>query len=1399
MEKVSSEFEVAEIKKQTLRKTLEQIHSSSSSLLLFSLQWKDLEDHFDTTRRFLQEQAKELESKEKRFEELELREKRLEELSRGFEAKEERFGECLKEFELKEVKLEERVKEVELREERIEERSRDFEVKEKKIEEWSNELELKEKRFEEVEVREGKVEECSRGLEAKEKQYGGCFRELEAKEKRLGECLKDLELKEKKTEELSKELELKGERIEECSRGLGAKEEQYAERIGELEVKEDRLKESWKELEEWHEMVELREKNIEERWEEFVLNEKKLEERFRELESKEKQFELREESMELRLKDIGLKENWYTESIRELEVKEKRSEEIILNENKLGERIKELELKEKLFEKRIKELELKEKRFANSLHTRVKTEPLEDFPVNNVVNNSSTASLRFCVTMDGKSLQIFLNERWKEHDSMRLEVGTALRLSSDPAKLVLDAMEGFYPPRLKKGDVEFDEIIVQGSCVLLLEQLLKLSPEIKPQVKQEAMRLAVDWRTKMRVDAEHSLEVLGFLQLLASYGLASAFDADELVRYLVKVAKHDQMPGLCRVLRLHEKLPRKSSENWVAMDGKSLLIFLNERSKENDLMRFEVATALLLSSDPAKLVLDAMEWFYPPHLKKGNVEFDESIVQGSCVLLLEQLLELSPDIKPHVKQEAMRLANDWRIKMRVDADHSLEVLGFLQLLASYRLASAFDADELVKYLETVAEDDQMRDLCGVLGLDDNIPGFIQNLIEVKQLLRAIRFIYAFKLADKFPPIPLLRPYLKHLRKSANRLCRKQDRPPEEQNAALNRIIADMEDVYRCIKDHKLESEISFQNLEEFIAFLRKQEAMSKATEPALGSEAQPPQQSVKKHIASATPAAPIPAPIPISIMTNNLTFPATVGQITAPVPLTPMQQNRGGKRPRTAVFADAAPNTSNGSPSAVQLIKLPHQEPASLFSNQASSVHSHVKSGQLSKESLQLYSRVASSMVRSKPDPKCSSVKENGQKLLTLFKRNQRKKKKLKLLLKKQVDYKSIHNQFSDALQSASDPEKIVLDAMKLPRVSLQIKPLVKDEAMKYALIWKSKLKKKRGDHLLVVAFLLFLVVYGLSSSFYADEVLGLLDTDVWRKQVPDLCQALGLSDIMPDFIQNLIKEEQQLEAIKYICALELVDKFPPLPLLNDHFINSKRKAEELCKKGNNSLSVQLEGISKELASLRALLSYIEIYKHEAPYLPEILEKIIAELERQQTKKKCEYDDSNDKNGLLTGSKATSLQQHSEQKCVAPTNKITASFATSTINSVNTPESEPHVQSDNKRQKTEVPKEVPPIDSVGAASAFHSMQPPSWQRPVLFMDQRSPHLNTSAGHYSLSGHPPPASLHMNSYNSPNYSEGAIREPVYYDRPPPLGRPGVAIRGPGLYNWPMPHGGCNLPP
>ena len=81
---------------------------------------------------------------------------------------------------------------------------------------------------------------------------------------------------------------------------------------------------------------------------------------------------------------------------------------------------------------------------------------------------------------------------------------------------------------------------------------------------------------------------------------------------------------------------------------------------------------------------------------------------------------------------------------------------------------------------------------------------------------------------------------------------------------------------------------------------------------------------------------------------------------------------------------------------------------------------------------------------------------------------------------------------------------------------------------------------------------------------------------------------------------------------------------------------------------------LQLKGISKELTALRAVLSWIEIYKLEDENFHEILEKHIAEQEKQQGEKKREYDSSNVKNGPRTRSKDTLLQQHQQQTNCSP-------------------------------------------------------------------------------------------------------------------------------------------------
>lgn len=188
---------------------------------------------------------------------------------------------------------------------------------------------------------------------------------------------------------------------------------------------------------------------------------------------------------------------------------------------------------------------MKEKNFSNVGNSSIKTEPAGD--------DCSFVDIRFFVTMDGKNLQLYLCESEKDLDSMADEVSKALRHSMDPAKLVLDAMQGFYPPHLKKGDKEFGVDIVR-SCILLLEQLRRISPQIKVHMKEAALKLVRQWKAKMIAGVNNFLEVIGFLQLLACYGLDSAFEPGELLSLLEVVGQHRQISELCQFLGFTEKI-----------------------------------------------------------------------------------------------------------------------------------------------------------------------------------------------------------------------------------------------------------------------------------------------------------------------------------------------------------------------------------------------------------------------------------------------------------------------------------------------------------------------------------------------------------------------------------------------------------------------------------------------------------------------------------------------------------------------------------------------------------------------------------------------------------------------------------------------------------------------------
>ncbi|KAK9292138.1 hypothetical protein L1049_020097 [Liquidambar formosana] len=1232
----------------------------------------------------------------------------------------------------------------------------------------------------------------------------------------------------------------------------------------------------------------------------------------------------KKQSLSKTFEDLETHFNAIASSLRhryeELESKEQALNSI---QTLIEQRLIELDAKEADFEGRLKKLEFDEKKFDEAVRSKVQVEAQDDF--------DDCVDIRFCVSMDGKRLQLFLNEK-KDHEKTGDEVYEAIQMSKDPAKLVLDAMEGFYPPRLKKGDVEFEAGVVRRTCVLLLEQLLRLSPRIRQSVREEAARVAGEWKGKMTVENGDWLEVLGFLLLVGSYGLASDFDGDEILKLFGIVAKHRQAPELCHALGIADKGfwtgTYSSVSHWpelksfcISMDGNGLRLFLSEHVKEHDAMQSEVFDALQCASDPVKLVLDAMHGFNSWNsdaVKRSKLGASRT----SCILLLEQLMRVSPQIEPQMKEAALKIAVDWKSKFLEHNKNPIPVmvLGFLQLLATFELHYSFGVDELFCLLKSGHRLKQAPYLFHIFGLAYKIPQFIRLLIKKKQRIEAIRYIYAFNLAELFPPVDLLKAHVDYSKMHTKKICQEGKYSRLAKNVATKNEVNALTAVVRCIEDYKLESEYPPEILKKRIVQLEKQIKNREGNVPAPASKGQPQKQSgIKRptcsylnrshpkcfswycfHCSLDTTTSAASTLVCISRCTKlehisqHLSSSAGPHAVAGTTLLTPHTSSSAGQygsgfaaNSNSGQFGLAAtyfggrhpgismPNHYNNSSSAnvelsvtmdgkilqmflnerwkehdsmhgevstalrlssdpaklvldamqgfypvhlengsmdvevsvirkscilllEQLMKVspeikPHVKEgamklafdwmtkmrpaaenylevlgflllvasyglASAFDEDelvslllivaqhsqapelcrvlgladmiplSSILHKPVKIKQSLSETIELNNIGASSSVGPWPELKsfCISMDGNG----------------LRLFLNKHVkEHNAMLSEVFDALQCASDPVKIVLDAMQgfnscnsdavmrkklgvnrmscivlleqLMRLSPQITPQMKEEAMKIAVDWKSKFREHNENPVKVLGFLQLVATFELASSFKSDELFCLLKTVYHLEQAPHLCQIFGLAYEIPHFIHKLVKKGQRLMAVRYIYAFNLVDKFPPVPLLKDHVDYSKMHAEKICQKGNYSLPAQDAAIKNEINALMAVLKCIEDHKLKFEYPPEILKKRIVQLQKQKENKEG----------------------------TAPASASNA---------------QPQKQSGNKRPRTAVSTEATP----NAASTIHLIQPP--QQPACFLAyQGAPNSSTSATDYGF-GCSTPADGHLSSSAGPYAMAGSTR-------------------------------------
>nr|ACV83306.2 hypothetical protein UP-5 [Dimocarpus longan] len=98
---------------------------------------------------------------------------------------------------------------------------------------------------------------------------------------------------------------------------------------------------------------------------------------------------------------------------------------------------------------------------------------------------------------------------------------------------------------------------------------------------------------------------------------------------------------------------------------------------------------------------------------------------------------------------------------------------------------------------------------------------IKELISRGQQLDTVHFTYEVGLVDKFPPVPLLKAFLKDARKAAASILEDPNNAGRAAHLAARKEQSALRSVIKCIEEYKLEAEFPPENLKKRLEQLEK--------------------------------------------------------------------------------------------------------------------------------------------------------------------------------------------------------------------------------------------------------------------------------------------------------------------------------------------------------------------------------------------------------------------------------------------------------------------------------------------------------------------------------------------------------------------------------------------------
>ncbi|CAN6301953.1 unnamed protein product [Urochloa humidicola] len=196
----------------------------------------------------------------------------------------------------------------------------------------------------------------------------------------------------------------------------------------------------------------------------------------------------------------------------------------------------------------------------------------------------------------------------------------------------------------------------------------------------------------------------------------------------------------------------------------------------------------------------------------------------------------------------------------------------------------------------------------------------------------------------------------------------------------------------------------------------------------------------------------------------------------------------------------------------------------------------------------------------------------------------------------------------------------------RLRAIGVKPSPEARDEARAVAADWKRG--KRIGPEVMfkqeTFAFLLLVGVFGLVEDVGgAGEVLDLVVSIAGRERAVDAFVGLGLDldQYMPVIIEKMKQKSKQLEAVKFIQALNMVHKYPLLPVLRS-YISAAALAGKMIRIRGDDPASQNAADAKERTLLGTLQKFIKEQKLEELPILEEANKRLAQLEQLSAERK---------------------------------------------------------------------------------------------------------------------------------------------------------------------------------